>query len=74
MGLTEFPDDCLPPEGQFDSRESLLASINAWAAPEAMPSPQASPRETRGPEDAQSYLPAIVEVDLGLIQAGPEAS
>ncbi|KAM4060209.1 hypothetical protein HRG_014195 [Hirsutella rhossiliensis] len=33
MGLTEFPDDCLPPEGQFDSRESLLASINAWAAP-----------------------------------------
>ncbi|KJZ70430.1 hypothetical protein HIM_10168 [Hirsutella minnesotensis 3608] len=29
----QFPDDCLAPEAQFDSREALLASINAWAAP-----------------------------------------
>ncbi|KAJ3454421.1 hypothetical protein MRS44_018315 [Fusarium solani] len=28
-----FPDDVLPPEGQFTSREELAAAINAWAAP-----------------------------------------
>ncbi|KJZ68317.1 hypothetical protein HIM_12292 [Hirsutella minnesotensis 3608] len=29
----EFPADCLPPEGEFDSRDALFAAINAWAAP-----------------------------------------
>ena len=28
-----FPDDALPPEAQFSSREELTAAINAWAAP-----------------------------------------
>ncbi|KHO10962.1 hypothetical protein MAA_11499 [Metarhizium robertsii ARSEF 23] len=31
-----FPDDCLPPEDEYSSREALYAAINAWAAPEAM--------------------------------------
>lgn len=26
------PDDCLPPEGWYPSREALLKSVNAWAA------------------------------------------
>lgn len=28
-----FPDDCLPPEGQYASRDEVHAAINAWAAP-----------------------------------------
>ncbi|KAJ3455262.1 hypothetical protein MRS44_013862 [Fusarium solani] len=28
-----FPDDVLPPEGEFGSREELAMAINAWAAP-----------------------------------------
>jgi hypothetical protein len=28
-----FPDDILPPEGIYDSRESLLTAINSWAKP-----------------------------------------
>ncbi|KAL7755655.1 hypothetical protein ACKLNR_014182 [Fusarium oxysporum f. sp. zingiberi] len=28
-----FPDDVLPPEGQYTSREELATAINAWAAP-----------------------------------------
>ncbi|KAJ3551452.1 hypothetical protein NPX13_g11359 [Xylaria arbuscula] len=28
-----FPDDCLPPEGNYNSRAALLEAINAWAAP-----------------------------------------
>ncbi|KID81747.1 transposase [Metarhizium guizhouense ARSEF 977] len=28
-----FPDDCLPPEDEYSSREALYAAINAWAAP-----------------------------------------
>ena len=31
--LTIFPDDCLPPEGFFESREALFESINAYARP-----------------------------------------
>ncbi|KAJ0128476.1 hypothetical protein HZ326_28426 [Fusarium oxysporum f. sp. albedinis] len=27
-----FPSDCLPPEGEFESREALFEAINAWAA------------------------------------------
>jgi hypothetical protein len=27
-----FPGDCLPPEGEFESREALFEAINAWAA------------------------------------------
>lgn len=33
MGHTVFPDDILPPEGTYESRESLLAAINSWAKP-----------------------------------------
>lgn len=29
--MLEFPDDCLPPEGEFASRDALFKSINAWA-------------------------------------------
>ena len=29
----EFPADCLPPEGEYESRDALFAAINAWAAP-----------------------------------------
>jgi hypothetical protein len=29
---TPFPDDCLPPEGEYESREALFEAINAWAA------------------------------------------
>ncbi|KAJ2975527.1 hypothetical protein NQ176_g5473 [Zarea fungicola] len=30
--LRPFPDDCLPPEDEYSSREALYAAINAWAA------------------------------------------
>ena len=33
MSLPLFPDDCLPPECDYESREALFAAINAWAAP-----------------------------------------
>jgi hypothetical protein len=33
MAQATFPDDELPPEGTYDSREALLAAINEWAAP-----------------------------------------
>ncbi|KAI7770667.1 hypothetical protein LZL87_014325 [Fusarium oxysporum] len=33
MAQATFPDDVLPPEGTYDSREALLAAINEWAAP-----------------------------------------
>jgi hypothetical protein len=33
MSLSTFPEDILPPEGTYESRESLLAAINAWAKP-----------------------------------------
>src|SRR6478735_10516566 len=29
---TPFPDDFLPPEGEYESREALFEAINAWAA------------------------------------------
>jgi hypothetical protein len=29
----QFPDDALPPEGYYSSREELRSAINAWAAP-----------------------------------------
>ena len=28
-----FSDDCLPPEAEYESRNALVAAINAWAAP-----------------------------------------
>jgi hypothetical protein len=31
MAQATFPDDVLPPEGIYDSREALLLSINSWA-------------------------------------------
>ncbi len=30
--MATFPDDCLPPEAIYDSRDALFRSINAWAA------------------------------------------
>ena len=33
MAQAAFPDDVLPPEGTYDSRESLLEAINYWAKP-----------------------------------------
>ena len=30
--MATFPDDCLPPEGFFESRQALFESINTWAA------------------------------------------
>lgn len=33
MAQAAFPDDILPPEGIYDSRESLLMAINSWAKP-----------------------------------------
>jgi len=29
----QFPDDILPPEGTYESREALFAAVNAWAKP-----------------------------------------
>lgn len=29
--MATFPDDCLPPEGHFESRQALFDSINSWA-------------------------------------------
>jgi len=29
--LSSFPDDCLHPEGEYDSRETLFKEISAWA-------------------------------------------
>lgn len=31
--MDTFPDDCLPPECKYDSREALFQAVNAWAAP-----------------------------------------
>ncbi|KAL2126963.1 hypothetical protein VTI74DRAFT_11556 [Chaetomium olivicolor] len=31
--VASFPDDCLPPEGIFETREALFESINAYAKP-----------------------------------------
>ena len=31
--MATFPDDCLPPEGFFESRQTLYESINAYAKP-----------------------------------------
>ena len=31
--MATFPDDCLPPEGFFESRQALFESINAYAKP-----------------------------------------
>lgn len=33
QGVRSFPDDCLPPECNYESRDSLAKAINAWAAP-----------------------------------------
>lgn len=33
MAQAAFPNDVLPPEGTYGSRESLLAAINSWAKP-----------------------------------------
>ncbi|CCF33606.1 hypothetical protein CH063_05762 [Colletotrichum higginsianum] len=31
--MATFLDDCLPPEGLFESREALIESINAYVKP-----------------------------------------
>jgi hypothetical protein len=31
-----FPYDCLPPEGEYESRDALLTAINAWARPKRL--------------------------------------
>jgi len=31
--MATFPDDCLPPEQYFESRQALFESINTWAKP-----------------------------------------
>lgn len=33
MAQAVFPNDALPPEGTYNSRESLLETINSWAKP-----------------------------------------
>jgi hypothetical protein len=33
MAQAIFPDDVLPPEGVYDTREAVLAAINSWAKP-----------------------------------------
>jgi hypothetical protein len=30
--LASFPDDCLPPEAEYNSRDELVTAINTWAA------------------------------------------
>ena len=30
---TAFSDDCLPPEGEYESRDAVFKAINTWAAP-----------------------------------------
>jgi hypothetical protein len=30
--LASFPQDCLPPEGEYQSRDALFQAINAWAS------------------------------------------
>ena len=32
MAATSFPDDCLPPKAEYESRNALFKVINAWAA------------------------------------------
>ena len=31
--MASFPNDCLPPEGQYDLRANVFEAINKWAAP-----------------------------------------
>jgi len=33
MEPASFPDDCLPAEGEYESRDSLFKAINTWAQP-----------------------------------------
>ncbi|KAL2886858.1 PKS-NRPS hybrid synthetase [Ceratocystis lukuohia] len=33
LQISQFPDDVLPPEGTYESREALFAAANAWAKP-----------------------------------------
>ncbi|KAL2889052.1 mutator-like element transposase [Ceratocystis lukuohia] len=33
LQISQFPDDILPPEGIYESREALFAAANAWAKP-----------------------------------------
>lgn len=33
MEPASFPDDCLPPEGEYESRDALFKAINTWAQP-----------------------------------------
>ncbi|KAL2885279.1 mutator-like element transposase [Ceratocystis lukuohia] len=33
LQISRFPDDILPPEGIYESREALFAAANAWAKP-----------------------------------------
>ncbi|KAM5513587.1 hypothetical protein FOXYSP1_04554 [Fusarium oxysporum f. sp. phaseoli] len=30
--LASFPDDCFPPEAEYNSRDELVTAINSWAA------------------------------------------
>ncbi|KAL2887053.1 mutator-like element transposase [Ceratocystis lukuohia] len=33
LQISQFPDDILPPEGIYESRQALFAAANAWAKP-----------------------------------------
>ncbi|KAL2886857.1 mutator-like element transposase [Ceratocystis lukuohia] len=33
LQISQFPDDVLPPEGTYESRQALIAAANAWAKP-----------------------------------------
>jgi hypothetical protein len=33
--VTSFPEDCLPPERDYESRDALFQAINTWALPRA---------------------------------------
>ena len=43
MDQAAFPDDVLPPEGTYESRESLLDAINSWAKPRGYALQQGNP-------------------------------
>ncbi|KAL2886176.1 mutator-like element transposase [Ceratocystis lukuohia] len=47
LQVSQFPDDILPPEGIYESREALFAAANAWAKPRGYAFTTGKPKKTK---------------------------
>ena len=63
MAATSFPDDCLPPEAEYESRNVLFKVINAWVLSSRDPCPIAeilsNPRSI--PYRSSNSVPTILQ-------------